>query len=82
MFRAVAVYLVKALIKKLNEATAVIYEMMTGKQCDMLNNTNEIIVYTQELSISIPLIAKVKIENGKKPIFTQKYALKNCILCL
>lgn len=48
----------------------------------MLNNTNEIIAYTQELSISIPLIAKVKMENGKKQIFTQKYALKNCILCL
>lgn len=31
MLRAVAVYLVKALKKKLNEATAVIYEMMTGK---------------------------------------------------
>lgn len=39
----------------------------------MLNNTNEIIVYTQELPISILLIAKFRIQNRKKPSSTQKY---------
>ena len=38
----------------------------------LLYNTNKITVYTQELSISIHLIAKVKIKNCKNQTFIQK----------
>lgn len=39
----------------------------------MLNNTSEIIVYIQELPISILLIIEFKIKNHKEPTSTQKY---------
>jgi len=51
----------------------------------MLNNTDEIIVYTQELPISILLIAKFKIKNRKKLTSTQKYLyahVKKQVVCV
>lgn len=51
----------------------------------MLNNTDEIIVSTQELPISILLIAKFKIKNRKKPTSTQKYLyarVKKQVVCV
>lgn len=75
MLRAVAVYLVKALKKK----------AQWGYRYHLWNDDRKIvtclIIQIRSFSISIPLIAKVKIENGRKPISTQKYALKNSILC-